>query len=64
MDGVNIAHKGVRENFNIRNVERRLERGNGKPEYGNILGRTHTALNSLAKQELVLRERRQIESKK
>lgn len=48
-----MAHKGVRENLDISNIERRLERRNGKPEYESIEGRIHIALNSLDKKELV-----------
>lgn len=48
-----MASAGVKENLNIRNVSR-LENKNEKPGYGSIQGRTHVALNSLDKQELVL----------
>lgn len=44
----------MRENLDIGNVERRLERRNGKPEYGSIQGRKLIALNLLGKQEPVL----------
>lgn len=60
-----MAHKSVRENLDIGNVERRLERRNGKPEYERIEGRIHIALNSLDKQELAfMQERRHMESEK
>lgn len=42
----------MRENLDIGNVERRLERR--KPEYGSIQGRKLIALNLLGKQEPVL----------
>lgn len=44
-----MSHKGMRENLDIGNVERRLERRNGKPDYGSIQGRTHIVLNLLDK---------------
>lgn len=57
-----MAHKGVRENLDTGNVERRFKRRNGKPEYESIERRIHIALNSVDKQELVIiQERRHME---